>query len=785
MKMAQGATGGAGKGVDTQGQKLSSINSKRRRMDQPTTMSKSSSSGLRGSTAIPASAEALVSSSKHTQAVSIGQAGQEASNFVPDERRVYQHNSKSNPSIGQEIFTVTRLPTLYAKRGDNDSTIPRRKSSKRKAEEQAREREVRAMSSPIPIPKRPLSYGEGPLRRATQKAPNRLRKTADRHASEVSIPIAESWTDISITSSQNSFKVSALDMLSPRPTVRYSRNPRYIESKSQIISKNLAPHTIVEEDNSSKKRIDDLADNLDAGALRELMERDNRRRERKRKADQVKLEQKLKRTAAYERGQEGRGRDIGDVGKTDAGIGSSLDGPQLRDDGRDFSADPFSDNGQLGAEPPVPPKLRQGSSIYTGTSQASLSPPTSPTQRAVDCASISQASGLRRETTPDIIDTGKLSHDVSEQSNVQLASWTSFFRRGGNRGKRSSMDRGRDGSGEFSNTSRNSISKNQPQASLVGKPRTFQRSGTPQRTQSKFREDLPELPLSPPDSRVQSPEIGKGPALLSDPPSQFESTTDAGRFLANSSSRATCDQDLNDDQSNPLQTNEPQTSPPAAALSRSLASVDSEASWLSGKPAKRSSVQHDHPLRQSQSSLQPRLLGSEIGDEVDAAEERCRSSPNSALQQASSRVVNVDPESDSEGEPGVPPSQDATSERWHSSLGRQPTLIRQAAQARSREGLLNDYKATDAESNHLEEDASDPDSPDLEDADLQVKSSPIFRAQSVNYGQGHVRHISAGSAKLLDIRPSSADFKRRSLPQSERGSTTNRDSLLRRNSSDR
>jgi hypothetical protein len=45
----------------------------------------------------------------------------------------------------------------------------------------------------------------------------------------------------------------------------------------------------------ANKRIDDLADDLDAGELRELMERDQKRREKKKLADKIKMEKKIAR----------------------------------------------------------------------------------------------------------------------------------------------------------------------------------------------------------------------------------------------------------------------------------------------------------------------------------------------------------------------------------------------------------------------------------------------------------------------------------------------------------
>ena len=776
--------------VRGENEKASGTGSKRRRMGKPTTLSHSSSSRVRESTATPSSAQATMSSSRHTPNNSLSQAEKKDLNNAAGERTVYQHHPKSDSSVGQDHFTVMATPTLHAKRSQNNSPMLRRKSSKRKAEDKARERELQAMSSPIPIPKRPFSYAaDSPLRRDTPKAPARLPRHADRRASELSLPVPEPLSDIGIISNQSSFMVNALDVLSPRPTVRYNKNARLTPSRNQIVAGKAVRPVVAEEDYSSRKRIDDLADGLDARALRELMERDQRRREKKRKIDQVKLEQKLKREAEREAQLGAQGANqTGAHGHESAGPALSSSTAPLLDaeSGRETPADPFADDNTIDSGLALPPTFRPGSSLYTRTSQASISPSTSPNQRAFDGASLSQMSGLPREATPDAADTVELSRRDSEQSNVQLGSWTSFFRRGGTRGERASLDPSRYVTGEFSNTSRDSISRTQPQVAMVGAPRTFRKSGAPQRTKSKFREDLPELPLSPPDSRVQSPEAGTGPQFVSAGSDQGDSTADASKLPANSSNEEALYQKSKDVQLTQSQSTAPQMPSPVAALSTSLASVDSEASWLSGKPTKRSSMQRDHPLRQSQSSLQPQLLGSDVEEAAGVADdpyfsrlspdavERRRSSPTSALRRASSTALNLASDSESESERQVPAVPDTGNERWHSGLGRQPTLIRQAAQARSKEGLLKEYQGTNAETGVpgvLGEETSDPDSPDVEDAELRASSSPILRAQSVNYGSGHIRHISAGSAKLLDIRHSSTDSKRQSFPRPERSST--------------
>ena len=75
--------------------------------------------------------------------------------------------------------------------------------------------------------------------------------------------------------------------LSPRPTIKYDANPKQSRGKQPQRPKAISRPSIVEEEDADKKRIDDLADDLDAGGLRELMERDRRRRERKTKVDQA------------------------------------------------------------------------------------------------------------------------------------------------------------------------------------------------------------------------------------------------------------------------------------------------------------------------------------------------------------------------------------------------------------------------------------------------------------------------------------------------------------------
>ncbi|EXJ94521.1 hypothetical protein A1O1_02917 [Capronia coronata CBS 617.96] len=732
---------------------------------------------------------------------------------------VYANPPVSQSSIGPEDFTaLPQAPTLLAKRKGYDPTLQRRKSSKRKAEDYAREREIRAMSSPVPSLKRPVTYsGSGPLRRDTKHVPGDLNRRLQRPTSEVSLPLPETIQDSDHMTNQASFKIGILAALSPRPTLTYVANPRNSVGKQPARIKPSIQQAIEEEDVSSKKRIDELADELDAGGLRELMERDRRRHERKRAVDKDRLHRKLQRKAERQREEDIRALQRVESPAGPAGLG--LEGVDRRGRRRTPSpsrtgGDPFADpeGSQAGPVqrirnpfedekdldimreslafeedegPPVPVRspLRTVSPIEAHNEQkplqaATISPPTSPIQRPADRQSLSQTSGLAREITPDIPGQGQLDRRASDQSSQQLSSWTSFFKRGGRR-KASTTDRGRSTPSEFSNTSRESFARKQQPPPVV--PRTFRRSdasAVPQRTMSKFREDLPDFPISPPDSRVQSPEAvnapqaGSGQQAVKEPRQSLSGTLDA-RSLATSSSNPALDRGPTDTRHAPgMEADIGSGALAGVALSRSLASVDSEGSWLSGKPVKRLSGGTSHPTRHSQSSLLPQTMpGAFETEEAGLADDdylnrltpgpsRRRDSDNSLGRKASSTVIDLERERQSPV-PDVPPvpSGQRDDETWHEGLGRQATVVRQPNRAKSTEGLLREFGKETPEGSRRS--SSDEELEEGEGASpaghahkTELQDTPLLRAQSVEY-KGHVRHISAGSARLLDIRRAS------------------------------
>lgn len=729
----------------------------------------------------------------------------------------YFQKPMSATSLQPEKFSIMQPPpTLSGKRSATDQGgIIRRKSSKRKANDHAREQEIKAMSSPIPVPKRPTSHNPGILARDSRKIPGGLTRNLDRPTSEVSLPMAESMQSaLSVTSDQHAFKVSAFDALSPRPTIRYSENPRSATSslkQSRTSTRKGKQPMILEEATRSKKRVDDLADDMDAGSIRELMEREKRRLEKKGKSDHEKLQRKLLRRAAKQTQREGRDGDGGD-GETEKrkkeeedvglGIGGTSTAPNLattlqeptrdqavktpeswlKDPSREHlpAEDPFHDP-VVGTsishleDPTSKPDDRDDAVLETAKavrlSSASMSPPSSPIRHIQEPSNLSQFSELAPADTPEVPERLDPDHRRDSDTSARFStSWRNIFRRSDTRAKRDSADRGRVVRSEFSNTSRESVHRQMPPSAFTRIPR--QRSGTPIRTQSRFKEDLPELPISPPDSRMQSPEMSRQSPLPDIPGSRgtdiVGATAASGQPLSEIHPAFRQEVALSRHASLRGRANSPE-GPPSGVLSQSLASVDSEGSWLTGKPVKR--LSQPQPLRESGGSFQEpsQELGQSDDDVLGTPEEeKYMGTLTPARDEEPPKIperrrpymgptTRLGSDSDDESVFHPPPAALAQEEgKWHGAVGKHPTIVRQAPgkRAKSREGLLNEYQNTE-ESGESSPSGDSPVSPENPYPSIQ-------RATSVDIGKGHARHISAGSARLLNLPPrSSADISKR------------------------
>ena len=728
----------------------------------------------------------------------------------------YFQNTMSVSSLQVERSSgPPKPPTLLARPGANDASLLRRKSSKRKAEDHAREREIKAMSATVPVPVRPTRFNTNPLVQDSVQPPD----------SDVSLAVPESMqSSTSAIPEEHGPRLGLFEVLSPRPTIRYSENPR--NSRNSTGTNSLGPSrtstkkekrpAVSQETVKASKRIDDLADDLDSGTLRELMDRDRRRKENKRILEQDRLQRRLERKAQKQLqkstmdedvvGGPSRGRDpepkpLGTIG---LGIGGDatkveddaqanemvMDEPPkspetwLRDPSKNSKSympldDPFQDpvldipashlEDPTPADEPDEPVIEVATAVRL--SAASMSPPTSPIHHIREQSNLSQLSISASRSTPDIPEHVTAERRGSDTGARLGGTWTSFFRRGGTRTRRDSGDRGRATPSGFSNTSRESIARQYPPSAFARSIRA--RSGTPVRTQSKFREDLPELPISPPDSRVQSPELPiqyrQADPPTSTIPSPIELATNSGQPLSDIHPAFREEVALSRHQSS-RSVNSPE--PTAALVPQSLASVDSEGSWLTGKPVKRSSNSMGNPLRESASSLQRRLqeFGESEGNVGTTDNEgKALQGPTSDMEDSLATKYPVRKHADpaeSDDELDVESPEDVThgstqQGKLHSAIGRSPTIVQHAARAKSREGLLEDFLAGD-ESTESSPAADSPSGP-LDYIKARVGNPFIQRATSVELGKGHARHISAGSAKLLDLpRRASGDLKRMS-----------------------
>ena len=729
----------------------------------------------------------------------------------------YGQNPMSATSLQADNFTVvpTGPPTLRNKRSANETNLPRRKSSKRKADDLAREKEIRAMSpTPIDIPRVPTF-------RAGNDVDNRGSRTniSGRPQSDASAQLPESLhSSMSVATAQHSFRVSAFDALSPRPTIRHSQNPRFSNASwgpSRTPTRKEKQPAIPEETVKAKKRVDELADDLDASTIRELMDRDRRRREQARKRDEERLQRRLQRKADKQRAEEQREVEAEVDGHRHTSETTSPFGPNrreskgtpaswLRDPSREQlpTQDPFTDPATGGAiskfEETTPISEKDEPVLETAKavrlSSASMSPPASPVHALQPPPSLGMLNQISSGSTPSIAEQLEPEHRGSDTSGQFSRDWKQIFRRSATRqAKRDSADRTQVVPLSFTNTSRDSLSKQQlspVQFTRLSHPR----SGTSMRTQSIFREDLPETPSSPPPSRVQSADghrSGESPTLGQVIPERTKQSEEINSEQRLSDIHPAFREEV------ALSRHHSVTSPTSSAvLSQSLASVDSEGSWFTGKPVKRSSGPQINSLRGSAGSLQKQLQDLRAsGEKPDTT-----SDPRALQEEPISkheRNGNLDDEGlirkpsyllsgntindDSDEDSAVQPSkiEDELATTWHGgSIARHPTIVRQATaqRARSREGLLDDFTAsgspeetqsaayivekTDSKMTPQEAQLPTPTSessisPTTGDSPIgqvpQRERSFIERATSVDLGKAHVRHISAGSAKLLDL----------------------------------
>ncbi|KAJ3565308.1 hypothetical protein NPX13_g7557 [Xylaria arbuscula] len=148
-----------------------------------------------------------------------------------DSIRVNKLRKKSSVQVHTSLpaeDTSQRMPTLYHDTSRNKrrgQPLLHKKSSKRRKEDHDREAEIRAMSQFMPNRSTTDNWIVG---RPSKRESRQLRSSfaANQRSSDISLPGPESLHSAMSSDSEHiSWKVSAFDALSPRPTLRYSSNP--------------------------------------------------------------------------------------------------------------------------------------------------------------------------------------------------------------------------------------------------------------------------------------------------------------------------------------------------------------------------------------------------------------------------------------------------------------------------------------------------------------------------------------------------------------------------------
>ena len=551
------------------------------------------------------------------------------------------------------------------------------------------------------------------------------------------------------------------------------------------------------------------ADDLDASDIRLLLERDAKRRDTRKKEQQEKLDKKLRSRGGRNRGDsDKRRREAEELRRVEeakqradeenrarafatpptavhpalrntpqrqqpAAVGLGLSGGQAEagaseSEGQAFEtpletpvdpfADPADDHETTPTPTPMPLQDQQMSAPGDASRDAKMedpaietarevrlsqaaTPPTSPVQGARATNSLSQALDSRRASElsppPPSIDQRRVSEPKPER---RAGAWATFFRRGGTRLQRPDDGKPPPSEHSFSNTSRESM-RNQPiPPHLIDtQVQTRRKSGTPVRTQSKFREDLPEMPISPPDSRLPSPDV----------------TTAAAAAAAARRARSSAPpQDVTMTEAEPqssTRTDTPVT--PSQHRITSMASIDSEGSWLASGSAKRASAQSGLNQRKAE------FTGSyeELGGDRDAEYVNRPSSSARKISSPALTAADLEEESGEDEAEGTPAETPGDPMTVHESVRRKPTLVHRDPRVQSREGLLAEY-ATGEGDTPLPTSAGTGGRGSME-FDPEEPEPEIQRASSVGYGkgqgQGHARQISAGSAKLFEVPPRS------------------------------
>lgn len=702
---------------------------------------------------------------------------------------------RSNERVATEAMW-TGAPTLHGKGSGQKPS--RRKSSKRRRTDHDREAEIRAMTNPAPMQpaetwnfSRPTRTSSKRVKTGAQPAKTWDPSTSDR----VSLPTPESIrSGMSSDSEHGAFRLTALASLAPRPTLHYVSSGRstppmgaQVPSRTASQKRKLTERpSFVDDASLENERIDDLANEFDASDIRELMERDNRRRERKKLKDQARAERRLLRMAEerkaaqlkaaqegsppppnLERGAAGRELAASDAEITSAYMTSSelrhanAAQPQLEETlgvpvpetaSQSQTADPPGESHGANGMPLGVITRQDAPEDPIEETYAPMSP-TSPvynrflkSKKSASKSSFDAGQSRSTLSSPPAKYEDVRASNQSDTSRKARLSFTSLLRWGSKRNRGS-------GPSSFSNTSREemqAVAENQASATSPVPPNAATdsgvsiaasrkvSSGVPKRTRSRFREDLPELPMSPPDSQRGS--IDATPPIPEHPDTQ---TTTREPIPIPSRNNTPTRRPLDEMMRRTPVSDEYGPSPEPHSIS--LASIDSEGSWLSGRVGGRS-LGSRQTLREQANSRAPSTTGTE--EELGITEDEYLSRLTPA------RPMRTKPSQRHAPTDAIPSSDEEDNDVRLGAVQarRQPGMVHASSRPpahsmMSYEGLLT---SCDEERRSESEDWIEP----------EVMPN-VHRATSVNLATNNVKRISAGSAKVLDIPPrDSTDQKR-------------------------
>ncbi|KAI9376406.1 hypothetical protein BJX61DRAFT_538935 [Aspergillus egyptiacus] len=657
-------------------------------------------------------------------------------------RPVKAYTSPPLPTVEADKPLLRNVSLRKSERKESPARLQKR-LSKRKAYEIAREREIRMMSSmPIDIPRRTITPLSGDSMQIDSRRPHSgISRRVDPHRSDVSLSVRESAaSSISDFSETYTFKVNGLSAWTPRPVIRYVETPRTSYCRNQRSPEPAdrrikSPTLEVSEENlRSKTRIDELADDLDAGALRELMERDRRRRERKQFEDQDRLARKLERSAQQAPTSEGtavrspqaradepkisseaqRGRSGLEEGhpesqptimETEAFLLGETEpqGSWLRDHSRDPARDGREslesvhvigniDDSSI-RERKASQRLSIGPSQDMAMSRSTLSASIVPSRQGLGSPDSSQFYNTTRESVYDRSRDIDSERRMPENSGARVNTITSIFRRGSSRLKRSYRERFPDRSPPpVNNISHESFFKvHTPQQQATTpyvRPKLSHGSSSFKRSQSKFTEHFGDEPLSPPDSRFQSPDIPEDKPMAGDQVPDLR----AGSYFPIPSS-GTDGQDGLKIRHHSWAGDSIEDDPDNVPLSQSLASIDSEGSWMSGQFLRRLS-QKPNSARQSLNSS--RYKPDEVPEKPSKCDEDTRNTQFLGFGVCPGEESGDGPNIDNNGDKELvtPHPHQQAAETWHqNNVAKRPVLVTPSVRPKSTEGLLNSVRS--------------------------------------------------------------------------------------------